>query len=271
MKKKGLFLFLAPLLIGCATISGNNSSRCLFEGLAFSQFSNAVKNASTPKLIEGFDSKQIKHTIGEISLRGNIYTRKDKPAARTVIYVLQGNAIRHDTVANYWLQLIKEKNLNVSVVSFDYRGFRISDGEPSGEKLVSDVAALANTMGTKFENFHIYAQSFGVLLTLNAFEEFNDVDKIVLDSIPAKTPWVMGCPSAIQPINNIPPDSSKIMYLYGINDSQVPIESAERLASSIRENGGAALGVDGGHPSNSYQDFSARNEAIITFLELNSF
>ena len=164
--------------------------------------------------------------------------------------------------------MIKENNLDIAVLALDYRGFSISDGNPSAEDLIADLIIAEDRIGRRFENLYIYAQSFGVLLTLNAFDGLVNVDKIVLDSIAATTPWVLGCPSSVQPINNVPQDASKIMYLYGLRDTQVSVKSAERLASSIRANGGSALGVDGGHPSNSYEEFSARVQPMIVFFGL---
>lgn len=260
---------LSLATVGCATGSSGAHHQCLFEGFAFEQFASIVRDSGAPQISDGFEVRKISLTASDgVELRGHLYSREEKLPEK-VIYVLQGNAIRHDHVANYWLQMLSEYDLDAAIVAFDYRGFRISDGEPSGTKLISDTQEIAERLSNHFESVNIYAQSFGVLITLNAYEGLENVDKIVVDSMAAKLPWIFSCPASLQPINSVPQKASNILYLYGNYDSQVSISSAERLGDKIRSRGGAALGVDGGHPSNSYREFSARAEAMRVFFELD--
>ena len=108
----------------------------------------------------------------------------------------------------------------------------------------------------------------GGIILLNAVGATGDYTALVVDSSPARISRY-GCPKIYDPVNRLPPDSSRIMIIGGERDRVVPIAQMEGLMQVAQDRGAQVLRHP--HLAHPFMDASAdlhqsRFQAVANFL-----
>jgi fermentation-respiration switch protein FrsA (DUF1100 family) len=88
---------------------------------------------------------------------------------------------------------------------------------------------------------------------------------LVIDSTPSRLSGY-GCPAAHDPVNNLPPDSRKLLVIAGARDTVVTPAASEELLALAEARGAAVIRApDWGHP---FMDSHTRHrlESVRRFL-----
>lgn len=166
-------------------------------------------------------------TTDNRTLRGyRLRSHLVKPAG--YLLVLQGNAILAD-------QLIGEFNryaqAGYDVYMYDYRGYGRSQGKRRLRAMVSDIREILASLRSKgYARQVVYAFSFGGILLLDGFDSGLALDRIVIDSSPARLSD-HGCPQDYDPVSHLPSDCSNFMIIAGQRDNVV----TPRMSQTLRE------------------------------------
>lgn len=236
--KNYLFVFIVILFTGCSS-------------LFFYPQKNMVLN---PELFE-IDYKVISQKVGEDTLFG-WHLKTDQKQKGTVVF-LHGNGgnISYQIFSAFWLVWY-----GYDVISFDYRGYGNSTGEPSIEHIHQDVKAIydwsiAHT--PQDQKLYIFAQSLGGSVAVTALANYpkqNRFSKIVVDSAFAsykgvaedalKRNWFTYLFSALSntveeerldPVNNIAKIYIPIIIVHGKRDTIVDYSHAKSLYEKANE------------------------------------
>jgi alpha-beta hydrolase superfamily lysophospholipase len=150
------------------------------------------------------------------------------------LLVAQGNAMLSDRVLGS-LSYISEAGLDVYI--FDYRGYGNSEGRSRLKAIVGDYREMADHLtvspgGKKF----LYGISFGGIVMMNVIGAGGAYDRAVIDSAPSRLSD-HGCPTTYDPVENVPADASRIMFIAGKKDVVVPLEDSGELMRRARAQG----------------------------------
>lgn len=134
-----------------------------------------------------------------------------KKEAKNLVAYFHGNA---ENITSHFANLVWMSEFNSDVFIFDYRGYGLSEGEPSPKGLSEDGLAFLNYAyneykNGKYEKFIIYTQSLGgsvALKSLEDFEDRGDVSLLVLDST-FRSPQEVARDKTFWPLSLIIPDS----------------------------------------------------------------
>lgn len=150
-------------------------------------------------------------------LRGYRLTAHTEPA-KGFLLILQGNAILADQLID---QFMSYARAGYDVYMYDYRGYGRSDGKRRLKAMVSDTREILAALNAKpYARRLVYAFSFGGILLLDAYEAGSALDKVVIDSSPARLSDY-GCPQEFDPIANLPTDCSRFLFIMGLQDDVV--------------------------------------------------
>jgi len=112
----------------------------------------------------------------------HLYSAIEKMASnKTLILFFHGNAQNLTAHSAYFYWLLK--NHPVDVISFDYRGYGLSEGMPYPQGMFSDgLAALDYAYKVyrenKYKKIMVYAQSLGGYLALRSLKDFKERDAL---------------------------------------------------------------------------------------------
>jgi alpha-beta hydrolase superfamily lysophospholipase len=113
--------------------------------------------------------------------------KSQDPNPENLVLMYHGNAQNMSSHIFNILWLCKNKT---DIVTFDYRGYGLSEGTPYPRGIVEDglkalQVAYDKYKAGKYKRFIVYTQSLGGMVALRALEEFqfkNDIRLLVLDS-----------------------------------------------------------------------------------------
>jgi len=170
---KGSFMRLLMLIIlsGCTSVF-YQPTRVLY---------------ATPKQVGVTHEEVFFDSADGTRLHGWYLNHDPKQKSRGLITFFHGNA---QNLSAHFLNLVWLTKHGYDIFIFDYRGYGLSVGEPSPEKVNLDgVAALEKSyelvQNKKLKQWIVHSQSLGGIITMRALEDFKNRDKInllVLDS-----------------------------------------------------------------------------------------
>jgi fermentation-respiration switch protein FrsA (DUF1100 family) len=268
-----LCLVVCSLLTGCATpfVAGDRESR-------WSRFENS--HVFVPAKYPEGDWKPSAYQFEDVWFNSNDGTRlngwyypQQKPAA--VVLVAHGNAgnITHTVPL---IRRLHDKH-NVSVFTFDYRGYGKSDGNPDENGILADTRAarkwLAQRANVDEHDIVLLGHSLGAgvavdlaasdgargLILLNAFTSLPDVAGYHWPIVP--TGLLMQ--NRLDSLKKIDKYNGPLLQAHGDHDKFVPIVQGQRLFAKAREPKQFVLHSGGGHNDLPPEEF---DEALDRFL-----
>lgn len=190
----------------------------LKEPVLFWLWNNAAGRPA-PERVAGLRGiEEIVHTTRDgRNLHGyRLAARTNK--AQGYLLVLQGNAILADQLIGEFTDYARA---GYDVYMYDYRGYGRSQGKRRLQALVSDTAEILAALNAQnYPRRLVYAFSFGGILLLDAYRDDFKLDRIVIDSSPARLSDY-GCPPQFDPVAHLPAECSQFMFIMGLRDTVV--------------------------------------------------
>lgn len=162
------------------------------------------------------------------------------------LLVLQGNAILADQILD---EFSRYADAGYDVYIYDYRGYGHSEGKRRLKAMVGDYQEIFSSLGSAaYRERLVYAMSFGGILLLDALEPGLKLDRVVIDSSPARLSSY-GCPMGYDPVNNLPEDCSNYLFIVGLKDHVVsPSMSRELVEKALKKGATIVTEIDFSHP-----------------------
>jgi alpha/beta superfamily hydrolase len=236
-----ILVLLTVHVYGTACYAGQQSSSLeqsicgLKEPFVFWLWSSAAGKPSAARLAQAANVEDVAITSndGRI-LRGYKlkppHTRDGKDIPRGYLLVAQGNAMLADQI-------------------FDYRGYGRSEGKRRLKAILNDYHQIIQQLDTQpYQSRAFYGMSFGGVVLLDALRHHTGEMTVVIDSTPSRLSGY-GCPTAHDPVNNLPQDTSNLLVIAGSKD-QVVKPGASRELLELAEDRGATVQMEltWGHP-----------------------
>jgi len=272
MQKSISLLLLASLFF--TNISANEREEALcgnfFEPFVFWMWSSMTPKPdnSIVSNIPFIEPSEYKTSDGK-TLRGYRYLSNNgyaKTSPKGYILVAMGNTMVSDQMV-FMLKSFSQRGYDVYV--YDYRGYANSDGDRRIKAIIEDYKEMVSTLNKKYKRRALYGISLGGAVMLNVIGSGLNYDAAVIDSAPsALSPF--GCPTSIDPVQNLPQDASRIFIITAQKDSVLPNTMTSPLRESAKERGAKTLdGEEYEHPfaDKSLEVHYQRMNAILEFLD----
>ena len=165
---------------------------------------------------------------------------------RGYLLLMQGNAILADQIVD---EFTRFSAAGFDVYIYDFRGYGRSGGKRRLKAIVSDyVEILAALDASSYERGYVYAMSFGGIALLDGYEPRGKLERIIVDSSPARLS-AYGCPPEYDPVNHLPEDCGHFLFIVGQNDGVVRPSMSRELVEAAQRRGAAVLrDADFAHP-----------------------
>lgn len=161
-----------------------------------------------------------------------------RDAPRGYVLIALGNAMLADQVLAEF-QFLQVEGFDVYI--YDYRGYGLSEGRSRVFAIRSDQIELIqhlNELG--YANRFLYGMSIGGVFLLNAIGAGVEFDAALIDSAPSRISNY-GCPRRFDPVQNVPPDSERLGFIFGRRDTVVPPDGWRELAEVAKGRGAVVL------------------------------
>lgn len=153
------------------------------------------------------------------------------------LLVMQGNAMLADRIIGEFATF---SSAGLDVYVYDFRGYGRSGGKRRLRAIVSDYAEIIAALNASaYEQRLVYAMSFGGIALLDGFVANDGLDRVVIDSTPGRLSDY-GCPPEYDPVNHLPADCRRFLFIAGGNDrvvtpamSQILVETAQACGAEV--------------------------------------
>lgn len=273
------FLRLTCFLVGLVAANLSHASArettvCgwLTERFFFKIWSSIAPNPDESRIQSNPYIKNIKFkTSDNRKLNGYVYyARNDvigEKTAKGCILMALGNAMIADQIIGRLNEFTKK---GYDVYIYDYRGYGTSEGKRRINAMIEDYKEIIPHLNEQYQKTMLYGISLGGAILLNAVGSGVQFDRAVIDSSPSRFS-TYGCPEEIDPVNNLPEDSSDILIITG----QIDRVLKPALTSELRElakNKGAMI-FDGKNYAHPFMDADPaihknRMNRVIEFLSI---
>jgi len=232
-----LSLFAGPHAAADAS-EATESSVCgwLKEPLVFWLWSRAAGSPDPQAARRVSNAEAVIHRTRDGRLLGGykIKAAASDGVVRGSMLVAQGNAMLADQLLSS-LSLFSTAGIDTWI--FDYRGYGSSTGRPRLKAILEDYVELyqrvfADVTGKRL----LYGISFGGIVQLNLVGTGVAVDRVVIDSTPSRVS-PLGCPVRYDPVENLPRDSSRLLFVGGHRDTVVPLHDSREMFDLARKYG----------------------------------
>ena len=220
------------------------------ERLYFKIWSSAAPNPDESRIKSSKYIENVKFTTSDSrKLNGYVYrahiNEDGKIKANGYILMALGNAMISDQMIGH-LKGFAEKGYDV--YTYDYRGYGASEGKRRINAMIEDYKEIIPSLNEHYERDMLYGISLGAAVILNAIGSGVHFDRAVIDSSPSRFSN-HGCPEAIDPIKNLPEDSSNILVITGQIDRVLKPAMTSELRVLAESRGAKVFdGKDYAHP-----------------------
>jgi len=269
--KKLIILAMITLPIGQAMALEREDTVCgaIKERFLFWLWSSAAP-APDPNRVTGIKNvESIEHITSDkkrlAGYRYNAHNRKgEKVKPKGYLLMALGNAMISDQIIGY---LGPFSQAGYDVYIYDYRGYGNSEGNRRINAIIEDYKELATFLNASYERRFFYGISLGGVVIFNLIGSGIDFDAAVIDSSPSRLSQ-FGCPDTMDPVANIPSDSSKLMVITGEKDQVLNESMTKELREEAKRKGAKTLiGEQFAHPfMDSKEIRKARLKIIMQFL-----
>jgi hypothetical protein len=193
---------------------------------------------------------------------------KTKP--KGYLLVALGNAMIADRMITSFGQFA-QKGLDIYI--YDYRGYGNSEGKRRLNAIIEDYKEIAISLNKSYGLKYLYGISLGGVFVSNVIGSGIDFDTAIIDSSPSRLS-THGCPQRIDPVENLPQNSSKLFVITGKQDQVLGDDMTQELREAASEKGAKTIhGESFAHPfmDSKEETHQERMDLIINFLvESNS-
>jgi alpha/beta superfamily hydrolase len=159
-------------------------------------------------------------------------------AAKGYLLIMQGNAMLADQIIS---EFADYSAAGFDVYMYDFRGYGRSGGRRRLTAIISDYAEILAALNLSgYGQRLVYAMSFGGIALLDGFAAHAEPDLVIVDSTPSRLSDY-GCPPAYDPVNNLPEDCSRFLFIAGRNDRVVTPAMSEALLEAAQQRGASIL------------------------------
>ena len=245
------FIRLPLLLLVCSTISGEllgstlEKAVCgikepfvfwLWSSMAGRPDSSRVSGLLNvePLSIPTVDGR----TLGGYRLKAMSSGGELTTAARGYLLVAQGNAMLADQIIGSFMEFSRA---GFDVYIFDYRGYGRSQGKRRLKAILSDYREIIRHLDSRpYSTRLFYGMSFGGIVLLDALKSMANDELVAIDSTPSRLSDY-GCPKEYDPVENLPLDSSHLLFVVGLKDRVVKPAMSRELVESAKTRGASIL------------------------------
>ena len=210
-----------------------------------------------------FTTSDDKKLVGYKYNSHNAKEEKTKPKGYLLIAL--GNAMIADHIITSFKQFA-QKDLDIYI--YDYRGYGNSEGKRRLNAIIEDYKEIALSLNKIYEKKYFYGISLGGVFISNIIGSGIDFDRGTIDSSPSRlSPH--GCPVRIDPVENLPKDSSKLYVITGKQDQVLGDNMTQELREAARAKGAKTIhDEDFAHPfmDSSLAIHQKRMDLIMEFL-----
>jgi hypothetical protein len=159
-------------------------------------------------------------------------------AARGYLLVAQGNAMLADQIIGSFMEFSRA---GFDVYIFDYRGYGRSQGKRRLKAILSDYREIIRHLDSRpYSTRLFYGMSFGGIVLLDALKSRANDELVVIDSTPSRLSDY-GCPKEYDPVENLPLDSSHLLFVVGLKDRVVKPAMSRELVELAKTRGASIL------------------------------
>ena len=271
-----LFSLLALVLAGCVKAGADTPgylerAACgwVNETVGFFVLRSAAGDPrlERPPDVAGLEEVHLRTKDGRVL--GGYVVRASRPTnagAPGYVLVVQGNAMLAEQTVDL-LRFLADAGLDA--YAYDFRGYGISAGRSRFAAILSDYTEIIHHLNNQgYDRALLYGASLGGVIILHAIGAGVRYDAAVVDSVPSRI-TDYGCPDALNPVHDVPEDSSRIMIIVGGRDTVVPPEVSRELARLIRQRNGTLVErEDFAHPFGDAEPAVARDRRrlLLRFL-----
>jgi len=272
-----LFLQLTCFLLALITVNMSYASEreitiCgwFTERFFFKIWSSIAPSPDESRIQSNPYIENVKFTTSDNrKLNGYVnYARTDVAKGKTVngyILMALGNAMISDQMIGR-INEFSEKGYDVYI--YDYRGYGASEGKRRIHAMIEDYKEIISHLNKQYQRTALYGISLGGAILLNAIGSGAQFDRAVIDSSPSKFS-TYGCPEEIDPVNNLPDDSSNILIITGQIDQVLRPAMTSQLRELAQSKG--AMVFDGKNYAHPFMDVDPaihkdRMNRVIKFL-----
>lgn len=243
-RKSLLALFLLLMCFssfGWAMGSALEETVCgIKEPIVFWRWSSmaGTPDSSRVSAIANVESVSISTTDGRTlhgyRLRAVLSGRELSPGASGYLLVAQGNAMLADQILGNFMEF---SQAGFDVYIFDYRGYGRSQGKRRLKAIVNDYQEIIDHLDSQLYSIRLfYGISFGGVVLLDALNGNTENRMVAIDSAPSRLSDY-GCPQAYDPVENLPKDSSNLLFLVGLKDHVVTSAMSKELVELAKARG----------------------------------
>jgi len=158
--------------------------------------------------------------------------------AKGYLLVAQGNAMLADQILGSFMEFAQA---GLDVYIFDYRGYGKSQGKRRLKAIVSDYREIIDHLDSRLYSARLfYGISFGGIVLLDALNGRADDRWMVIDSTPSRLSDY-GCPEMYDPVENLPKDSSNLLFVVGLKDLVVSPAMSKELVDLAKIRGASVM------------------------------
>jgi alpha/beta superfamily hydrolase len=158
--------------------------------------------------------------------------------AKGYLLVAQGNAMLADQILGSFMEFTQA---GLDVYIFDYRGYGRSQGKRRLKAIVSDYREIIDYLDSRLYSARLfYGISFGGIVLLDALHGRVDDRWMVIDSTPSRLSDY-GCPQMYDPVENLPEDSSNLLFVVGLKDLVVNPAMSKELVELAKIRGASVM------------------------------
>jgi alpha/beta superfamily hydrolase len=158
--------------------------------------------------------------------------------AKGYLLIAQGNAMLADQILGSFMEFAQA---GLDVYIFDYRGYGRSQGKRRLKAIVSDYREIIDHLDSRLYSARLfYGISFGGIVLLDALHGRADNRWIVIDSTPSRLSDY-GCPEMYDPVENLPKDSSNLLFVVGLKDLVVNPAMSKELVELAKIRGASVM------------------------------
>ncbi len=189
---------------------------------------------------------------------------KDEPApAKGYVLMALGNAMIADQMI---VHLRDYARAGYDAYIYDYRGYGKSEGKRRIKAIIEDYKEIVSTLNRSYESERklLYGTSLGGAVIMNVIGSGVDYDAAVIDSSPSRLSS-FGCPTYVDPVEHLPVEADKILFISGDRDQVLGNEMTRELREKARLHGARVIqGREFNHPfmDGSMRVHGARMQAI---------
>ena len=211
-------------------------------------------------------------TTDDKKLHGRFIAASD-PKSSTVLF-FHGNA---GNIGHRWEKIRVLRDLGVSVLIFDYRGYGQSEGKPSETGIYKDTEATFAYLagrGILPERIIVYGESIGGAFAIDAAtkksvqaliveDTFTSVPAMVRRTIPFIPTFILA--TRLDSFSKISKISVPKLIFHSLDDEIVPFEMGKALSEAAIEPK-RFVQLRGGHNTAFSDDFKVYQQALARFL-----